>query len=381
MSDEVEALLRFPADRAVGWLTIPSMSGEGEDGDVTVPAQGDVRVPPQSPIRLSMPARADGAELPGFVPGDLSGLAGLPPDGIRMLTVEDASAGSLAEIAHLTGLVGLSVTGSVTDDDVAALAALPELLVVQIHTDAELGTGLASLGGRPRLQMLDLKCKGVTADGLAGLAGLDSLQTLGLHAGDLGPDHLKALPSFPTLLILALSGVDDAGALAELVGRQPTLGDVHCPLPVEAEIEMRKACPKLSVNGSWLAPDAIDRLGDEVAPLEADQEASPDVRPIDLTTDTWDEAIASDTPVLVDFWAEWCVPCKSLAPAIDALASQLAGRVTVAKVDIDSHNGIHKRYDVMGIPALLVFRQGRLIGKLGERSVDGLLRELGRVLA
>ncbi len=70
------------------------------------------------------------------------------------------------------------------------------------------------------------------------------------------------------------------------------------------------------------------------------------------------EVLASDRPVLVDFWAEWCPPCKAMEPAIDELAETLAASVKIVKLDVDSNPGITVRYNVRSMPTLMVFRNG-----------------------
>jgi thioredoxin 1 len=88
--------------------------------------------------------------------------------------------------------------------------------------------------------------------------------------------------------------------------------------------------------------------------------ASSDV--VILEDGTFDqEVLKSDTPVLVDFWATWCGPCKAIAPAIDELAAEYKGKVKVAKLDIDSHQGVPQKYGIRSIPTLLVFKGGRVV--------------------
>ena len=82
----------------------------------------------------------------------------------------------------------------------------------------------------------------------------------------------------------------------------------------------------------------------------------------EFTSDNWeDEVLQSGEPVLVDFWAEWCPPCRVIAPTIDEVAAEFAGRVKVGKLDVDSHDQIAGRYGVRSIPTLLVFARGQVV--------------------
>jgi thioredoxin 1 len=72
------------------------------------------------------------------------------------------------------------------------------------------------------------------------------------------------------------------------------------------------------------------------------------------------EVLKSDKPVLVDFWAEWCTPCRIIAPAVEAIASQFADRAKVGKLNVDENQSVTSRYNIRGIPTLLLFKDGEV---------------------
>ncbi len=93
--------------------------------------------------------------------------------------------------------------------------------------------------------------------------------------------------------------------------------------------------------------------------------------------DFQDQVLAADTPVLVDFWAEWCGPCKMIAPIIDELADSYAGRVKVVKVNVDHARQTAAKFGVRGIPTLLVFKDGQVqatqVGAVGRAQLAQLI--------
>jgi len=95
-----------------------------------------------------------------------------------------------------------------------------------------------------------------------------------------------------------------------------------------------------------------------------------------VTDDSFDaEVRQSDIPVVVDFWAEWCGPCKQIGPALEEIAGELGGKVRIAKVNIDENPSAPTRYGVRGIPTLLIFKGGELIDrKVGADSKSGIAR-------
>jgi thioredoxin 1 len=101
-----------------------------------------------------------------------------------------------------------------------------------------------------------------------------------------------------------------------------------------------------------------------------------------LTDATFDEEIAaSPIPVLVEFWAQWCPPCRLIAPILDSIAAEYADRLRVCKVNSDDRPELALRYDVMSVPTILVFHHGELRRRMvGARSRSRLLDELAGVL-
>jgi thioredoxin 1 len=114
----------------------------------------------------------------------------------------------------------------------------------------------------------------------------------------------------------------------------------------------------------------------------ADQEHSRVSGNIVHTTDATFEAdvLKSSLPVLLDFWAEWCGPCKAIAPILDDLAGEYAGRVRVAKLNIDENRQTPVRYGVRGIPTLILFKDGKVVdqvvGVVPKHQLEGMLNKV-----
>jgi len=101
-----------------------------------------------------------------------------------------------------------------------------------------------------------------------------------------------------------------------------------------------------------------------------------------LSDATFDEEVgASSEPVLVDFWAEWCGPCKMLEPLLDEIASENVGKIRIAKLNVDENPDVPLRYEVMSLPTMIVFKDGQPAKRMvGAKGKGQLLQELSEFL-
>ena len=94
------------------------------------------------------------------------------------------------------------------------------------------------------------------------------------------------------------------------------------------------------------------------------------------------EVLKSEVPVMVDFWAEWCGPCKMLGPTIDQLADDFAGKAKIAKLNVDDHMATATRYNIRGIPAMLIFQGGQVREQLvGAQPKENIVKALNKYVA
>lgn len=98
-----------------------------------------------------------------------------------------------------------------------------------------------------------------------------------------------------------------------------------------------------------------------------------------ITDDDFDTTISGGTPVVVDFWAEWCGPCKTMAPHLDAVAEEMNGKVTIAKINVDENPMTASKYGVRGLPTLMLFKDGKMVdsqlGAMSKQRIAEWIRE------
>lgn len=103
---------------------------------------------------------------------------------------------------------------------------------------------------------------------------------------------------------------------------------------------------------------------------------------IEITDANFEQLIAGDKPVLVDFWADWCGPCKMIAPIVEELANEFEGKAVIGKLDVQENAAIPTKYGIRNIPTLLVFRNGQVVDKqVGVVPKNVLAQKLNNALA
>lgn len=150
-------------------------------------------------------------------------------------------------------------------------------------------------------------------------------------------------------------------------------GKTEAQLPSKTPVDLLKAWSHYLVNGGTrpVQPQPQHRK---------ESTTSTDTgHPITLSGSNFDRLIQGDQPVLVDFWAPWCGPCRMVAPAVEETARAFAGRAVVGKLNVDENQQIAQRYQIMGIPALYIFKGGQVVDQMvGVQSAQVIQQHLNR---
>ncbi|MDH5460853.1 MAG: thioredoxin [Candidatus Bathyarchaeota archaeon] len=117
--------------------------------------------------------------------------------------------------------------------------------------------------------------------------------------------------------------------------------------------------------------EKLKKLMEKAAETEKKKESTPN-KPIEVTDETFKEMIQNHSLVVVDCWAPWCAPCNLVAPIIEELAQDYAGKILFGKLNVDENQAVAMQYQIMGIPTLLVFKNG----KLADRIVGAMPRQV-----
>lgn len=125
-----------------------------------------------------------------------------------------------------------------------------------------------------------------------------------------------------------------------------------------------------------LAPAPANPNGNVSKTEESKKELKVINKPVHVTDATFEqEVLQSELPVLVDFWAAWCGPCRMVAPILDKLAGEFAGKVKIAKVDVDANPGVSGAFQIMSIPTLMFVKQGKIVGQAAGAAPEAALRD------
>lgn len=362
--------VRFPAENP-GWTYYV----EGAGDDTPLPAEGEVTIPTGATIHLQ-------------VRGDLDALDAVPGELVSGLTAMDISADGLRNLRQFDRLSSLVLMGGFSDEDlVQVVEVLQEVAFLVIASDAVTGSCFAQLTPKPEAAV-SVWGSGLTDEGMSALLQL-RVHHLRTRVPRLSSDLLGSTSEIAAQDVMVGVREVAADALVELAARSPRLTSLNLVseqeeagsvLDSESVLRLRRRRPDLTINGTWLDVDAVERLASPEAPGLVIDPTAVATEPVLLTTENFDQLTTGDTPVLVDFMAAWCGPCKQLAPILHEITGELAGQLVVGTLDIDEQQAIAERYEISAIPALLLFRDGEPVARIGARDKTSMYGELAAVL-
>ncbi len=183
------------------------------------------------------------------------------------------------------------------------------------------------------------------------------------------------------LLIARIDAKEEAEVARRFgVGRLPALIPVQngAALEVIAPVTAKVVTPWVAHLAEGGPRPAASKPQPSVATASTASTGASDV-PLVLTDATFAGAVNAPGPVLVDFWAPWCGPCRMVAPSVERLAREYAGRAVVAKLNVDENPATSQRFRVQGIPTLLIFKEGKVVDQIvGAQPYDALNQRLAR---
>ncbi len=362
--------LRFPDDNP-GWTYYVDASGD----DTPIPAQGEVAIPGEATLHLA-------------TRGSLEALRTVPAELLSGLTAMAVGAGELGVLREYHGLTSLFLQGDFSDADVEEIReVLHGVAFLVIASDSLSGTCFSRLTPHPEAAV-SVWGNGLSDEGVSALLQLPA-KWLRTRASRLSAEVLAATSEIAAQDVMIGLHEVAGDALVDLAARSPRLTALNLVseredgttlLDDETVLQLRRRRPDLTINGTWLDAEAVDRMScSTTAALTIDKTATP-AEPVQLTSENFDQLTAGSTPVLVDFMAAWCGPCKQLAPTLHEINGELAGQLVVGTLDIDDQKAIADRYEISAIPALLLFRDGEPVARIGARDKHALYDELAAVL-
>ncbi|MCP2336808.1 thioredoxin family protein [Actinomadura rupiterrae] len=369
-----DVVLRFPADRSVGEVQIVAVGDEDEDVEIR-DARGEVTVPAGHMVSLEMPDDSPA--------GDLAFLDDLPADALAGFAASGVNAAGLARLAKQKELFQVVLEEPEPDDHaLAGLAGLSELEILGIEDDRSPGTWFERFGGSG-LMNLEVSRPRTDTDALGGIGAIDALYSLRLLSDELdgvGLEALGALDGLESLTIWTDSTLEpshftfaaDMPELDVLEVKSADGGDLLMP---DQMLELLRMLPDVEINGLWYTAEKLPSLTARDIAHVGDQ----DVIAIE-NVDDFDRLVAraGDTAVLAYFTAKWCGPCKQFGPIVERFAADNADRVMTARIDIDAAPELAERYEIQGVPTLLVIVQGEVVadhgGSLPRRDLEHFVK-------